>query len=131
MAAPVGLPDSARPGAVRPVQEDKLDIPEPPPEVLVEEQETEPVEKAFVESSEPETAPVEEKVVEAVEPEAAPAEKEVVEATEPVTMPIEEEVKEITEPESVLEVAGPADRPGVVRPAQEDKLDVPATPDDV
>jgi hemolysin activation/secretion protein len=30
-AGPIELPDSARPGAVRPGQEDKLDLPEPPP----------------------------------------------------------------------------------------------------
>ncbi len=35
-AGPVGLPDSARPGAVRPEQEDKLDLPKPPPETVME-----------------------------------------------------------------------------------------------
>ena len=36
-AGPVGLPDSARPGAVRPDQEeDKLDVPKPPPSTVME-----------------------------------------------------------------------------------------------
>lgn len=35
-AGPVGLPDSARPGAVRPEQEDKLEIPKPPPETVMD-----------------------------------------------------------------------------------------------
>jgi len=35
-AGPVGLPDSARPGAVRPEQEDKLDLPKAPPSDVME-----------------------------------------------------------------------------------------------
>lgn len=35
-AGPVGLPDSARPGAVRPEEEDKLDLPKPPPSSVME-----------------------------------------------------------------------------------------------
>ena len=36
LAGPIELPDSARPGAVRPEQEDKLDLPKPPPSAVME-----------------------------------------------------------------------------------------------
>lgn len=122
-AAPVGLPDSARPGAVRPVQEHTPVLPESPPEVIVEEQETEPVEKEFVDSTKPEMEPVEEEIVEATEPETTP----------PKTTPVEEEVIEVTGPRPELEVAGPVGlpdsaRPGAIRPSQDDKLDLPEPP---
>lgn len=35
-AGPIELPDSARPGAIRPEAEDKLDLPKPPPESVME-----------------------------------------------------------------------------------------------
>lgn len=118
MAAPVGLPDSARPGAVRPVQEDSPVLPESPPEVIVEEQETEPAEEEFVDSTQSEVVPVEEEIVEATEPEVAP---------------VAEEVVEVTGPGPELEVAGPVGvpdsaRPGAIRPSQDDKLDLPEPP---
>ncbi|OGT64405.1 MAG: hypothetical protein A2993_02945 [Gammaproteobacteria bacterium RIFCSPLOWO2_01_FULL_47_190] len=36
LAGPIELPDSARPGAVRPEQEDKLALPKPPPSAVME-----------------------------------------------------------------------------------------------
>lgn len=111
MAAPVALPDSARPGAVRPEQEDRNKLPQASPEVLPEDVAGQPAEpqRPGVVQPEAETPATDTGV--AAEPGAQPERPGVVQPE--AEQPPEQQVVEKQRPAPVDKVEVPAviDRP--------------------